>query len=70
MAMEADIMMRHFFRISTSVKPRLERMEKMEEPTMMQTMKQEKTIPNGVVPVSKTGVHRKTKIYMQDSVKD
>ena len=42
-------------------------MEKRAEPTMMQTMKQENTIPRGVEPVSRTGVQRKTKMYMQDS---
>ena len=62
--------MRHFFKILASEKPWLERMVKRDEPTMMQTMKQEKTIPKGVVPVSRTGVHRNTKIYMQDSVRD
>ena len=30
-------------------------------------MKQEKTMPRGVAPVSRTGVQRKTKMYMQDS---
>ena len=29
-------------------------MEKRAEPTMMQTMKQEKTMPRGVAPVSRT----------------
>ena len=33
-------------------------------------MKQEKTMPRGVAPVSRTGVHRKTKMYMQDSNRD
>ena len=42
-------------------------MEKRAEPTMMQTMKQENTMPRGVEPVSRTGVQRKTKMYMQDS---
>ena len=68
--MEAEIMIRQFFKISASVKPRFERMEKMAEPTIMQTMKQEKTIPRGVEPVSRTGVHRNTKMYMQDSRRD
>ena len=34
------------------------------------TMKQEKTMPRGVEPVSSTGVQRKTKMYMQDSSRD
>ena len=42
-------------------------MEKRAEPTMMETMKHENTIPRGVEPVSRTGVQRKTKMYMQDS---
>ena len=33
----------------------------------MFTMKQLKTMPRGVAPVSSTGVHRNTKMYMQDS---
>ena len=70
MAMETEIIIRQFFKISPSEKPRLERIEKTAEPTMIQTMKQEKTMPKGVVPVSSTGVHRKTKIYMQDSRRD
>ena len=57
-------------RILASDMPRWERMEKKAEPTMMQTMKQEKTMPSGVEPVSSTGVHRKTKMYMQDSSRD
>ena len=68
--MEADIIIRQFFRIFPSEKPRFERMENRAEPTMMQTMKQEKTIPRGVLPVSRTGVHRNTKTYMQDSSSD
>ena len=43
------------------------RMEKRALPTMMQTMKQEKTMPRGVLPVSRTGVQRNTKMYMADS---
>ena len=43
-------------------------MENSAEPTMMQTMKQENTIPRGTgEPVSRTGVQRNTKMYMQDS---
>jgi hypothetical protein len=34
------------------------------------TMKQEKTMPRGVEPVSRTGVHRNTKMYMQLSSRD
>ncbi len=34
------------------------------------TMKQEKTMPRGVEPVSRTGVHRNTKMYMQLSNRD
>ena len=68
--MEAEIIIRQFFRIFPSEKPRCERMENRAEPTMMQTMKQEKTIPKGVLPVSRTGVHRNTKMYMQDSSSD
>ena len=37
---------------------------------MIGTMKQEKTMPRGVAPVSRTGVQRKTKMYMQDSNRD
>ncbi len=33
-------------------------------------MKQEKTMPRGVEPVSRTGVHRNTKMYMQLSSRD
>merc|ERR1719412_164752 len=47
--------------------PRCERIEKRADPTMIHTMKQEKTMPRGVAPVSRTGVQRKTKMYMQDS---
>merc|ERR1719392_656532 len=43
--------------------PRLLRMEKRADPTM----KQEKTMPSGVLPVSRTGVHRNTKMYIHDS---
>merc|ERR1712080_197671 len=55
--------------------PRLERMENRAEPTMMQTMKQEKTMPSGMEVVctvggSSTGVHRNTKMYMHDSSND
>ena len=57
-------------RILASDMPRWDRMEKKAEPTMMQTMKQEKTMPSGVEPVSSTGVQRKTKMYMQDSSRD
>ena len=43
-------------------------MEKRAEPTMMQTMKQENTMPRGTgEPVSRTGVQRNTKMYIQDS---
>ena len=42
--MEAEIIIRQFLRIFPSEKPRCERMENRAEPTMMQTMKQEKTI--------------------------
>jgi hypothetical protein len=34
------------------------------------TMKQEKTMPRGVEPVSRTGVHKNTKMYMQLSSRD
>ena len=37
---------------------------------LVHTMKQEKTMPRGVAPVSRTGVQRKTKMYMQDSNRD
>merc|ERR1719228_1966681 len=50
--------------------PRCERIEKRADPTMMHTMKQEKTMPRGVAPVSRTGVQRNTKMYMQDSNRD
>ena len=33
----------------------------------MFTMKQLKTMPRGVAPVSSTGVHRNTKMYMEVS---
>ena len=68
--MEPEIKIRQFFKIFASVKPRWDRIENRADPTMMQTMKQEKTMPRGVVPVSRTGVHRNTKIYMQDSNRD
>ena len=64
------MIIKHFFRISASEKPRWAMMENTADPTMMQTMKQEKTMPRGVVPVSKTGVQRNTKMYMQDSSSD
>ena len=70
MAMLADIIIRHIFRMWASEKPLLLRIEKRALPTMMQTMKQEKTIPRGVEPVSRTGVQRNTKMYMQDSRSD
>ena len=69
-AILVDIIIRHIFRISASEKPLLLRMEKRALPTMMQTMKHEKTIPRGVLPVSRTGVQRNTKMYMQDSRRD
>ena len=77
-AMVPAIISRQFLRMAASDMPRWVRMEKIAEPTMMHTwrwvreregltMKQEKTIPRGVEPVSRTGVHRNTKMYMQDS---
>merc|ERR1719436_1717621 len=51
--------------MAASDQPREFRMEKRAEPSMMQTMKQLKTMPRGVAPVSSTGVHRNTKMYMQ-----
>merc|ERR1719278_1108603 len=56
--------------MAASDQPREFRMEKRAEPSMMQTMKQLKTIPRGVAPVSRTGVQRNTKMYMQDSNRD
>merc|ERR1711971_1280368 len=54
--------------MAASLQPLWLRMEKRAEPTMMQTMKQEKTMPRGTgEPVSRTGVQRNTKMYMQDS---
>ncbi len=42
-----------------------------DEPIMIQTIKQEKTRPKGHgvedLLLSKTGVHKKTKMYMMDS---
>ena len=67
MAILTDIVIRQIFRIAASEWPRLFRMEKRALPTMMQTMKQEKTMPRGVLPVSRTGVQRNTKMYIQDS---
>ena len=69
-AILVDIIIRHIFRISASEKPLLLRMEKRALPTMMQTMKHEKTMPRGVLSVSRTGVQRNTKMYMQDSRRD
>ena len=68
--MLTDIIMRTILRMLASLWPLLFRMEKRLEPTMMQTMKQEKTMPRGVEPVSRTGVHRNTKMYIQDSSRD
>ena len=70
MAILTDIVIRQIFRIPASEYPRLLRMENRALPTMMQTMKQEKTMPRGVLPVSSTGVQRKTKMYIQDSSRD
>merc|ERR1719400_1354142 len=70
MAILTDIVIRQIFRIAASEWPRLFRIEKRALPTMMQTMKHEKTIPRGVLPVSRTGVQRNTKMYMQDSRRD
>ena len=45
--------------------------ENVLDPIMMQSIKHEKIIPNGgeiVAPDDKTGVHKNTKIYMQDSM--
>jgi len=43
----------------------------IDEPIMIQTMKHEKTKPSGQWPTeSRTGVHRKTKMYMIDSNMD
>ena len=66
-AMLNDIIIRTILRMLASECPRLLRMEKSADPTMMQTMKQEKTMPRGVLPVSRTGVHRNTKMYIHDS---
>ena len=70
MNIDIDIIRRQIFKMSAEVNPLLLRMENMADPTMMQTMKHEKTIPSGVEPVSRTGVQRKTKMYMQDSRRD
>ena len=43
----------------------------MLDPIIMQSIKHENIIPNGgetVAPDDKTGVHKNTKIYMQDSM--
>ena len=69
-AILTDMVIRQILRIPASEWPRLFRMEKRALPTMMQTMKQEKTMPRGVLPVSRTGVQRNTKMYMQDSNRD
>ena len=69
-AILTDMVIRQILRIPASEWPRLFRMEKRALPTMMQTMKQEKTMPRGVLPVSRTGVQRNTKMYMQDSSRD
>ena len=45
--------------------------ENVLDPIMIQSIKHEKIIPNGgetVAPDDKTGVHKNTKIYMQDSM--
>merc|ERR1712172_293983 len=50
--------------MAASLQPLWLRMEKRAEPTMMQ----EKTMPRGTgEPVSRTGVQRNTKMYIQDS---
>ena len=70
MPMLTDIIINTILRMLASLWPLLLRMEKRLEPTMMQTMKQEKTMPRGVEPVSRTGVQRNTKMYMHDSSRD
>ena len=51
--------------------PRLRSRVLTDEPIMIQTIKQEKTRPKGHgvedLLLSKTGVHKKTKMYMMDS---
>ena len=66
-AMLTDIIINTILRMLASECPLLFRIEKTAEPTMMQTMKQEKTMPRGVLPVSRTGVQRNTKMYIHDS---
>ena len=66
-AILTDIIIKTSLKILASECPLLLRMEKMAEPTMMQTMKHEKTMPSGVLPVSRTGVQRNTNMYIHDS---